>query len=675
MNTTNELVDLFIQTFERATIPEFVHYTYRFLLSRDIDGPGYVDNMSLLYKGYDRKKYIMNVMETDEFMFSSKSTEDLLSILKSQTFSFIEPFHGDPHTLEQYQDIWVKGKVRLSGIRECEQRYSILKKFCSQYKRPFTVLDIGANLGYFSIRLTEDFDCTVIAVEGTYGNWLREILEENDNNRVVLLNRTFSLDDVKNLAAVEHFDLVLALSVIHHFPDGYFETLNAFRELGDHLIIELPNEINACGQAIVSEITQTPLPEEANILGYGQSHLEDTQRIIIEIATEKTKISKPYLGCPSKELSLAISSNFIQKKVRFFNKPDEYDWYRGINLHTYLWMNGIYPSKKQIGEMLRSISLPEINHSDIQPWNFILQGDKVVLIDANDPNQRINYPDADYLERVIQLFEAQSIKLSEDELGQTKSPKSIDQNNLEERVILEATENLIRELQMLNQQKNAVIEKNEELFKAAYTLIKQKDDIIQWHSKLDLFSDSLLQQQKEQHLADEARIANVLVQKEEIEKKLSEQLLILQKENSDLRFALSETRYELNSVYHSKSWLMTYPLRFLFRPIRWILKKNNNRGPFLNQAKKGKIRQWATTIKNAPLLRNLLFWYKNRYPLQWEKTTTLVKNKFYPVDITIDTELLKEEAVTVVDQDQLHYVQLLEKEIAAKMENNQRGRA
>jgi len=56
-----------------------------------------------------------------------------------------------------YQDKWIRGRVTQEGYRDCVKRYDIIKSFCSQYKRPFTVCDIGSNWNYFGLRLTEDF--------------------------------------------------------------------------------------------------------------------------------------------------------------------------------------------------------------------------------------------------------------------------------------------------------------------------------------------------------------------------------------------------------------------------------------------------------------------------------------------------------------------------------------
>ncbi|KKM90264.1 hypothetical protein LCGC14_1240240, partial [marine sediment metagenome] len=40
---------------------------------------------------------------------------------------------------ETYQDIWVKGKLVRDGKRDCENRYKLIRTFCEQYTRPFTI--------------------------------------------------------------------------------------------------------------------------------------------------------------------------------------------------------------------------------------------------------------------------------------------------------------------------------------------------------------------------------------------------------------------------------------------------------------------------------------------------------------------------------------------------------
>ena len=166
--------------------------------------------------------------------------------------------------MEQYQDIWVQGERLSKGVRECESRYDLIAGVAERFNRPFTVLDLGANLGYFSVRLAEDFDCTVLAVEGAYSSWLRDVLDRNGNERVIAASRRMTLQDLKTLADVEHFDLTLALSVTHHVGASYAETLAEVRRMGMAAVVELPTEDSACGQQSVRE---TFIPDDGRVIG------------------------------------------------------------------------------------------------------------------------------------------------------------------------------------------------------------------------------------------------------------------------------------------------------------------------------------------------------------------------------------------------------------------------
>jgi len=301
----------------------------------------------------------------------------------------------------------VRGKLERRGVRECEDRFGLIRDFCAQFQRPFTILDLGANLGYFSLRLTEVFDCTSFALEGVYGGWLEEVLEQNNNPRVILARKNVKLADLRQLAEVEHFDVVLALSVIHHLDGGLAESLEVLRSLGDHVILELPFEANACGQQVVREAEAATLPPEAVWMGFGKSHLAEGARRIVRLSRPKTRITKSYLGSPREDLALTIHSDWADKQVEFHHKRERRRWLRGINLQTYLWFNGVYPRRAQIAELLRySIQSSKI-HRDIQPWNIVLQGDTAQLIDWDDPNHGNAYDDQKYLDRLWRLLRAE----------------------------------------------------------------------------------------------------------------------------------------------------------------------------------------------------------------------------------------------------------------------------
>ena len=138
-----------------------------------------------------------------------------------------------------YQDRIVKGGVIQKGDRECEKRYEIIKKFLQQYKRPITILDLGAAQGYFSFKIAEDFDATCVMVESYEADTLKKLCEENDNDNTILLNKHINPTTLEELSKCEHFDVVLALNVVHHIGDVE-RTMNALTKMCDHLIIETP---------------------------------------------------------------------------------------------------------------------------------------------------------------------------------------------------------------------------------------------------------------------------------------------------------------------------------------------------------------------------------------------------------------------------------------------------
>ncbi|WP_430788230.1 class I SAM-dependent methyltransferase [Virgibacillus flavescens] len=124
-----------------------------------------------------------------------------------------------------YQDIWVKGKVIQKGRRECDNRYNKIKEYLTKYhfNEPFTVLDIGANFGYFSFRIAEDFDASVTMIESN--SEINEIVKQNDNDKVKLINQHVSVKDLKRIMQGENFDVILALSILHHF-ENYEEIID-----------------------------------------------------------------------------------------------------------------------------------------------------------------------------------------------------------------------------------------------------------------------------------------------------------------------------------------------------------------------------------------------------------------------------------------------------------------
>ena len=300
--------------------------------------------------------------------------------------------------------------MRNKGKRECARRYELIRRFCAQYQRPFTVLDVGAADGYFAIRLTEDFpECTVVAIEPRAR--IGEMLKLNESTRVLWLSKKMTVAEIRALAAVEHFDVTLALSVIHWMDEPPAESLAALRQLGDHLILELPVEPTATGQEIVQAITT---PTDGVLLGYGESHLDpETPRPIYLLSQPKTGLMVSYLGGPTahrlaRSYARVIITSDFESKTFAKGKKVLYPWIRGVNLQTFLTFNGSHPGRKHIArcvaaawvDLAGSATMRFLGHGDLMPWNVVLSGDRATLIDPKPGAKRAAH-DAEFLGQLI----------------------------------------------------------------------------------------------------------------------------------------------------------------------------------------------------------------------------------------------------------------------------------
>lgn len=131
-----------------------------------------------------------------------------------------------------YQDMLPGSTSPGQGYRECAGRYRVIANALQEVPRPFTVLDLGAAEGYFSSRLAVEFGAFVTAVEA------RRIKDTNYHQRVTWITKKVTPQDIVDLGS---FDVVLALSVLHHIPE-WEKTLNALVSVtGRYLFVETPH--------------------------------------------------------------------------------------------------------------------------------------------------------------------------------------------------------------------------------------------------------------------------------------------------------------------------------------------------------------------------------------------------------------------------------------------------
>jgi hypothetical protein len=287
-----------------------------------------------------------------------------------------------------YQERWLAGAITEKGDRACADRYALIRPVLEAYRRPFTVWDLGANLGYFGCRIAAEFGAVSVMVDQR--PILVEACRENAIPTTIAMTHHLTADDLMELAQSEHADVVLALNVLHHMPE-WRAALEAVLALGETILIETPGEGDTKSahydrsQALL-EALQAERPE---LVGWSPSHVTPgVRRPMYLCRRPKSTLTASYAyrgrvraRGPHPVRRHTITSTATEKLIRF-EDGEARDWLHGMNLWNWLQMGGGYPDRVTVQAATRAawrtLSQP---HGDFRPWNLILQGASVASID------------------------------------------------------------------------------------------------------------------------------------------------------------------------------------------------------------------------------------------------------------------------------------------------------
>ena len=169
--------------------------------------------------------------------------EDATRVKTAELFNHLDSLG----LLGSYQPVIINGReVRTSGnwsggSNVIPLRYAPIQKFLKDtfQDRRFKLLDVGANLGYFGLRISEDFpnsSIVMIDAEPT----LKRICELNtDRKNVICFQKKINTKGLDDLAKDGRFDVVLCLHVLHH-NEHLEQWFSSLRQLGQYVIIETP---------------------------------------------------------------------------------------------------------------------------------------------------------------------------------------------------------------------------------------------------------------------------------------------------------------------------------------------------------------------------------------------------------------------------------------------------
>jgi hypothetical protein len=151
-----------------------------------------------------------------------------------------------------------------------------LQEVLLSYNRPFSILEIGGRGGDLGLEIAREFPLAVVTIvqrdiglEGKKATLLLEHLKKENPTNILLLNKTFTFSDFKNLSKTEHFDIVIAHDLLTkiHIPKKFTgeDLLQIALTLGDHLFIESQDALlhHHSNQPIFLQenwFSKTPLP-------------------------------------------------------------------------------------------------------------------------------------------------------------------------------------------------------------------------------------------------------------------------------------------------------------------------------------------------------------------------------------------------------------------------------
>jgi trans-aconitate methyltransferase len=296
----------------------------------------------------------------------------------------------------RYQPLWINGK-QIDGEyqRECAERYEPIREFLTQFRRPFSVFDLGANMGYFTFRIAQDFPhATVIAVD--HRSELVHLAKANNAENVIVIPRRMTGDQLFKLAECEEFDVVLALNVLHHIKDWHRGLVGAIN-LGWHLIAETPgpDDKNALNPGAHRGIYDTLRIEPSKTLLTTKSHVTaGASREMIHIESSGYKTLAAQTLDSRERRAPWITPNTI---VRDFGKSEisfadrERRWFvPGMNLWNWALLGGCWPNDiaAKIDRGMSEFDYDGRWMDDFRPWNFILTGRECVPIDIGNKKRK-----------------------------------------------------------------------------------------------------------------------------------------------------------------------------------------------------------------------------------------------------------------------------------------------
>jgi len=271
--------------------------------------------------------------------------------------------------------------IRIYGSTENSIDKSFYKKLTTivdRYTRPITVLGVMNSYEDYAFEIARNYNATCVVVEEDVNKKDRMIskcLHEEKLDNVMLLSKKMSVEDLERLASCEHFDVVLIFNLNYQWQQECERTIKAVLNLGDNIILEVP-PCSSCGRKLKNYL----LDQKSDIIWKDFSSSGNQEKIVFWFKNHKESLDRHHwFGKSGFSSDYIITSNFHEKNIYKTKENKKNKWIPGINLLTFVMLDGAWPKKSFIRKSIEQ--LRDIDHEDFMMWNMIIQGFNIIPID------------------------------------------------------------------------------------------------------------------------------------------------------------------------------------------------------------------------------------------------------------------------------------------------------
>lgn len=261
-------------------------------------------------------------------------------------------------------------------------RLDLLRPHLSRYKRRFTVLDFGAGINVPTIgaEIAREFDAVVVCVE-------KDIVAPELSPRTMWLKKEFTAADLALMSECEHFDVVIGFNICHWFKESALKVADTLRRMGRYVFLQSPHGDDEKAKDTFG-VPVAALDNYFKQSGWDWKHIGDTVQfpqhsprpVWMFENPMGIRLTRTHIGAHGDSADTLVMP--YHETCRAFLKGRFRDWTPGINLSNFIAWNGVWPFRTVIAQMLSNVPLPAARHGDITPHNFILDGERVHLIDG-----------------------------------------------------------------------------------------------------------------------------------------------------------------------------------------------------------------------------------------------------------------------------------------------------